>query len=148
MNELNVVERLKEIVEMMYGTLKQEDNFTIQTVGANGVVIGTHSNDRESYLQFGLEIAFEQLNEVVEEMEEQQGLEEKESVKAYQEDGCYIYDDKEKPALIEYDLTWKTATAYNDKGDTADLTAFFPFITSLADFELKARNLWKERFYV
>lgn len=69
-------------------------------------------------------------------------------MRAYKEDSCYIYEDKERHILIDYDLTWNSSTAYNDKGEIVNLTSFFPTIPTIAEFELKARGILKDNPYL
>ena len=69
MKEVNktILERLHEVQEVIYSTLQQKDNFTVKTTSSKGV---TYSHDRESYLQFGLEVAYDELQAVIEDIEE------------------------------------------------------------------------------
>ena len=62
-----ILERLHEVQEVIYSTLQKKDNFTVKTTSSKGV---TYTHDRESYLQFGLEVAYDELQAVIEDIEE------------------------------------------------------------------------------
>lgn len=66
-NEAAVLEKLQEIQEAIEGTLRQNNNFTVKTMGAEGI---SYTHDRENYLHLGMEIASDQLQELIEEIQE------------------------------------------------------------------------------
>jgi hypothetical protein len=62
-----LIDRLAEIEEIIEGTLKQQDNFTIKTTSGLGV---TYTHDRETYLQVALDIALEHVQFLIEDVME------------------------------------------------------------------------------
>jgi hypothetical protein len=61
------LEQLKEVYETITGTLDQRRDYTIKTTGADG---DTYTYDRETYLQFGLEVAQEELGAIIDDVQE------------------------------------------------------------------------------
>jgi hypothetical protein len=61
------LEQLKEVYETITGTLDQRRDYTIKTSGADG---DTYTYDRETYLQFGLEVAQEELGAILDDIQE------------------------------------------------------------------------------
>lgn len=64
-------------------------------------------------------------------------------MKAYEQDGLFIYDDSERNILIDFDTKWRTSQAYNNEGDMADLTDYFRLVSSIEDFEVSAKRVLK-----
>ncbi|MCM3800058.1 hypothetical protein M4A92_15795 [Caldibacillus thermoamylovorans] len=62
-----ILKKLYEVMDIIDGTLKQKENYTIETTSDKGL---TYTHDRENYLQLGLEVVSEELQWVIEEIEE------------------------------------------------------------------------------
>lgn len=60
---------------------------------------------------------------------------------AYEENDLYLYDDASKKILIDYDLTWKIANGFNDKGERVDLSEYFDGKPTLEEFEQIAKQI-------
>ncbi|MED4534840.1 hypothetical protein [Metabacillus fastidiosus] len=69
-------------------------------------------------------------------------------MKAYENNGLYVYDDQEKEILIDYDPDWGISTAYKENGDETDLSMFFPLDPTLQQFEETALTILKDNPYM
>lgn len=65
--EKKVLEQLQEIQEILDGTLNKKNDFTVTSRSEEGI---TYTHDRESYLQLGMEVATEQLQFLIEDIQE------------------------------------------------------------------------------
>lgn len=61
--ENELIKRIIDIQSIVEVTLNQQDNFTVKTKGPAGI---TCTHDRENYLQFGLEAVFNELQDLLE----------------------------------------------------------------------------------
>lgn len=65
--EDEVLQRLYDIQETVEGTLRQKRNFTVKTESSEGI---TYTHDREHYLHAGLEVTFEEIQSLIEDIED------------------------------------------------------------------------------
>lgn len=63
----DVLKKLEAIEEIIDGTLRQEDDFTVKTIGSDGV---SYTHDRENYLQLGLDITYEEVMNLIDDVRE------------------------------------------------------------------------------
>jgi hypothetical protein len=72
--DTKTLDHLKELYDIITGSLEQKEDYTVQTTAAEGT---SYTHDRETYLQLGLEIAQEELGAIIHDVQERVDLKKK-----------------------------------------------------------------------